>query len=113
MARPEPPALRMPSGGYGAVLLDVTRVCCRLGPGRRAPPRAEAPQLNGKRGIIVKVNPKDSGRWDVELRLENGRPRRRPVVPAPGTRSFGMGPGFVRMGLSARHSSEHKTAPSK
>jgi hypothetical protein len=33
----------------------------------------KAPQLNNKRGIIQRMNPKDHERFDVELRLERGR----------------------------------------
>lgn len=33
----------------------------------------KAPHLNGKRGIVQQVNPKDPDRWDVELRLDRGR----------------------------------------
>merc|ERR1711920_791945 len=33
----------------------------------------KAPQLNGKRGIIKRVDPKDSSRFEVEIRMERGR----------------------------------------
>merc|ERR1719253_437106 len=33
----------------------------------------KAPQLNGKRGIVQRLNPNDHDRWEVELRLERGQ----------------------------------------
>ena len=33
----------------------------------------KAPQLNGKRGIVQRLNPNDHERWEVELRLERGQ----------------------------------------
>merc|ERR1719253_2203645 len=32
----------------------------------------KAPQLNGKRGIVQRLNPNDHDRWEVELRLDRG-----------------------------------------
>mmetsp|Transcript_107266 Transcript_107266/g.268913 ORF Transcript_107266/g.268913 Transcript_107266/m.268913 type:complete len:738 (-) Transcript_107266:122-2335(-) len=45
----------------------------RIGQAVRISGLQKAPQLNGKRGIVQQVNPKDPDRWDVELRLERGR----------------------------------------
>jgi len=33
----------------------------------------KAPHLNGKRGIVQRLNPNDKSRWEVEVRLDRGR----------------------------------------
>eukprot|EP00928_Gymnodinium_smaydae_P053255 TRINITY_DN37291_c0_g1_i1.p1 TRINITY_DN37291_c0_g1~~TRINITY_DN37291_c0_g1_i1.p1 ORF type:complete len:763 (-),score=196.55 TRINITY_DN37291_c0_g1_i1:106-2211(-) len=45
----------------------------RVGQAVRIDGLQKAPQLNGKRGVILRLDPSGNGRWEVELRLDAGR----------------------------------------